>query len=81
MSDYVFVPDPDAVEINESFRDDQENNPKSNSDWPLFDQTRSQDIKLLKAFNVGTIIDFMVEKKKVKFGLKYVQIEGKFLPN
>lgn len=70
--DYVFVPDPDVVEINESFRDDQENNPKSNSDWPLFDQTRSQDIKLLKAFNVGTIIDFMVEKKKVKFGLKYV---------
>lgn len=81
MSDYVFVPDPDAVEINESFRDDQENNPKSNSDWPLFDQTRSQDIKLLKAFNVGTIIDFMVEKKKVKFGLKYVRIERKFLPN
>lgn len=72
MSDYVFVPDPDVVEINESFRDDQENNPKSNSDWPLFDQTRSQDIKLLRAFNVGTIIDFMVEKKKVKFGLKYV---------
>lgn len=72
MSDYVFVPDPDVVEINESFRDDQENNSKSNSDWPLFDQTRSQDIKLLRAFNVGTIIDFMVEKKKVKFGLKYV---------
>lgn len=74
MSDYVIVPDADAVEINENFRDDQENNPKSNSDWPLLDQIRSQDIKLLRAFNVGTIIDFMVEKKKVKFGLKYVCI-------
>lgn len=45
-------------------------NKSSNSEWPLFDQIRSQDIKLLKTLNVGTIVDFMVEKKKVKFGLK-----------
>jgi myotubularin-related protein 14 len=40
------------------------------SDWQLFDKVRHQDIKLLKTLNVGTIIDFMVEKKKVKFGMK-----------
>lgn len=39
-------------------------------DWQLFDRVRSQDIRLLKTLNVGTIIDFMVEKKKVKFGMK-----------
>lgn len=42
----------------------------SQSDWQLFDRVRSQDIKLLKTFNVGTIVDFMVENKKVKFGVK-----------
>lgn len=40
------------------------------SDWQLFDKVRNHDIKLLKTLNVGTIIDFMVEKKKVKFGMK-----------
>lgn len=40
------------------------------SDWQLFDKVRSQDIKLLKKLNIGTIFDFMVEKKKVKFGLQ-----------
>lgn len=61
----------DAIEVNESFTDDQDiDGNKSNSDWPLFDHVRSQDIRLLKTLNVGTIVDFMVEKKKVKFGLK-----------
>ncbi|CAH1153683.1 unnamed protein product [Phaedon cochleariae] len=41
----------------------------SQSDWQLFDKVRSQDIKLLKKLNVGTIVDLMVEKKKVKFGM------------
>lgn len=41
-----------------------------NSEWQLFDRVRSQDIKLLKTLNIGTIVDFMVEKKKVKFGMK-----------
>lgn len=40
------------------------------SDWQLFDKVRRQDIMLLKKLNVGTIIDLMVEKKKVKFGVK-----------
>lgn len=44
--------------------------PAPQSDWQLFDRVRNQDIKLLKTLNVGTIIDFMVEKKKVKFGVK-----------
>lgn len=65
--------DTDAIEVEESFTDtsitDLESK-TSNSDWPLFDQIRSQDIKLLRTLNVGTIVDFMVEKKKVKFGLK-----------
>jgi myotubularin-related protein 14 len=43
---------------------------EKNSEWQLFDRVRSQDIKLLKTLNVGTIVDLMVEKKKVKFGLK-----------
>ncbi|KAF5281184.1 hypothetical protein FQA39_LY17855 [Lamprigera yunnana] len=47
----------------------------SQSDWQLFDRVRSQDIKLLKTFNVGTIIDFMVEKKKVKFGMNVTSSE------
>lgn len=62
----------DAIEVNESFTDEPEDGIKSNSDWPLFDHVRSQDIRLLKTLNVGTIVDFMVEKKKVKFGLKWV---------
>lgn len=44
--------------------------PPPQSDWQLFDRVRNQDIKLLKTLNVGTIVDFMVEKKKVKFGMK-----------
>lgn len=40
------------------------------SDWQLFDKVRNQDIKLLQSLKVGNIIDFMVEKKKVKFGVK-----------
>lgn len=44
--------------------------PETQSDWQLFDRVRSQDIRLLKAFQVQTIVDLMVEKKKVKFGVK-----------
>lgn len=67
---FPFSDSDDAIEVNESFTDDQEDANKPNSDWPLFDHVRSQDIRLLKTLNVGTIVDFMVEKKKVKFGLK-----------
>lgn len=35
----------------------------------LKNTVRNNDIELLKALNVGTIVDFMVEKKKVKYGM------------
>lgn len=64
--------DMDAFEVEESFTDESCARDLENkiTNWPLFDQLRHSDIKLLKALNVGTIVDFMVEKKKVKFGLK-----------
>lgn len=40
------------------------------SDWQLYNRVRGQDIQLLKTLNVGYICDLMVEKKKVKFGMK-----------
>lgn len=68
---FVFADGDDAIEVNESFTDEPDTDGnKPNSEWPLFDHVRSQDIRLLKTLNVGTIVDFMVEKKKVKFGLK-----------
>lgn len=35
----------------------------------LKNKVRNHDIELLKTLNVGTIVDFMVEKKKVKYGM------------
>jgi len=37
----------------------------------MFDRVRGQDINILKMFGVKYIVDLMVEKKKVKFGMKY----------
>lgn len=45
------------------------------SEWQLFDRVRNQDIKLLKALNIGVIVDFMVEKKKVKFMMNVTSSE------
>lgn len=64
--------DEEAYEAQEenSMTDDSFSNAekeKNNSEWQLFDRVRSQDIKLLKTFNIGTIVDLMLEKKKVKF--------------
>jgi myotubularin-related protein 14 len=60
--------DEDAYEAQESSLNEETfSEEKSNSEWQLFDRVRNQDIKLLKTFNVQTIVDFMVEKKKVKF--------------
>lgn len=70
---FISILETDAIEVQESYTEESSQdfeNKSTNSDWPLFDQIRSQDIKLLKTLNVGTIVDFMVEKKKVKFGLK-----------
>ncbi|CAG0884097.1 unnamed protein product [Darwinula stevensoni] len=43
--------------------------PQTQTEWQLFDKVRSHDIRLLKTLSVGTIVDLMLEKKKVKFGL------------
>jgi len=48
---------------------------KGSSEWQLFDRVRNQDIKLLKTLNIGTIVDFMVEKKKVKFMMNVTSSE------
>ena len=39
-------------------------------DMQMFDRVRGQDINILRGFSVKYIVDLMVEKKKVKFGLK-----------
>jgi hypothetical protein len=36
----------------------------------MHDRVRGQDIRLLKHFNIGFIFDLMLERKKVKFGMK-----------
>ncbi|CRL04025.1 CLUMA_CG017142, isoform B [Clunio marinus] len=48
---------------------------KGSSEWQLFDRVRNQDIKLLRTLNVGSIIDLMVEKKKVKFMMNVTSSE------
>lgn len=69
--DYLFFGSDNMVENEENPPDaPEEPAVASQSDWQLFNRVRSQDIKLLKTLNVGTIVDFMVEKKKVKFGMK-----------
>lgn len=35
----------------------------------LYERVRYYDIQLLNKFRVGTIVDLMVENKKVKFGM------------
>ena len=62
-ADYKIVSEPDPA-------DEDIVTPETQSDWQLFDRVRSQDIRLLKTFQVKTIVDLMVEKKKVKFGVK-----------
>ncbi|XP_071575724.1 phosphatidylinositol-3,5-bisphosphate 3-phosphatase MTMR14 [Temnothorax nylanderi] len=41
----------------------------------LKNKVRYHDIELLKTLNVGTIVDFMVEKKKVKYGMTVTSSE------
>lgn len=67
--DYFF-----AGDQSENNDDEDIEQPNNCNNWVLCDQVRKEDIKLLRALNVGTIVDFMVEKKKVKFGLKYVPL-------
>ncbi|XP_055595238.1 myotubularin-related protein 14 isoform X2 [Uranotaenia lowii] len=61
----------------EAYDDEQDSlsDEPDTKDWPLFGRLRRKDIRLLKALNVGTIIDFMVENKKVKFWLNVTSSE------
>ncbi|CAH3117800.1 unnamed protein product [Porites lobata] len=47
----------------------------SSGDYDLFDRIRGQDIRLLKTLRVKYICDLMVEKKKVKFGMRVTSSE------
>lgn len=67
--------DEEAYEAQETAPEDVFTTEEKQNDWQLFDRVRNQDIKLLKALNVGTIVDFMVEKKKVKFMLNVTSSE------
>ncbi|XP_059610409.1 myotubularin-related protein 14 [Phlebotomus argentipes] len=66
------IPADAVVQNNPGTKSTSETEP---SDWELCDRVRHQDIKLLKSFDVETIIDFMVEKKKVKFGVNVTSSE------
>ena len=43
----------------------------ASGEYDLFDRIRGQDIRLLKTLKVKYICDLMVEKKKVKFGMRW----------
>lgn len=59
-----------AVEAQEDFDETNEGTAEVDlTKYPLFDRLRKNDIRLLKSWNVDTIIDLMVEMKKVKFGI------------
>lgn len=64
-------PGDEAYDVQEDSSSDE----SDSKDWPLFGRLRRKDIRLLKALNVGTIIDFMVENKKVKFWMKVTSSE------
>lgn len=65
---YNLILEPEAYEAQESSLNEEVFVVEEKGrEWQLFDRVRNQDIKLLKTLNVGTIADFMVEKKKVKF--------------
>lgn len=68
-----FVDEDEAVEVGEGFgaADNVAREKNKLIDWVYIDHVRQQDKKLIKYMNVGTIVDFMVENKKVKYGFKY----------
>lgn len=69
----VSPPEP-GDEANEA-QEESSSDESDSKDWPLFGRTRRRDIRLLKALKVDTIIDFMVENKKVKFGMNVTSSE------
>lgn len=73
---YVRSPTLDEDEAQEARENPLPEDPVNEEEgtW-VFDRVRNKDIKLLKKLNIGTIIDFMVEKKKVKFMLNVTSSE------
>eukprot|EP00058_Branchiostoma_floridae_P009001 XP_002594489.1 hypothetical protein BRAFLDRAFT_87681 [Branchiostoma floridae] len=69
------IPSEDGMVSNGMSRDQAVYVPNGNSEWQLVDSIRMQDIRLLKALNIGTIVDLMVENKKVKFGMQVTSSE------
>lgn len=69
----IFVDEDEAIEVVEGFGADSATREIKSKliDWVYIDHVRQQDKKLIKYINVGTIVDFMVENKKVKYGFKY----------
>lgn len=67
--------DEEAYEAQETLGEEPFVEERGSSEWQLFDRVRNQDIKLLKTLNIGTIVDFMVEKKKVKFMMNVTSSE------
>ncbi|KAJ6642397.1 Myotubularin-related protein 14, partial [Pseudolycoriella hygida] len=66
-----------AEEASESFGtgDAAEENESKPKDWRFIDEVRQKDKQLIKYLNVGTIVDLMVENKKVKFYLNVTSSE------
>lgn len=48
---------------------------ENDNEWDLLNKSRSQDIQLLKALRVKYIFDLMLEKKKVKYGMRVTSSE------
>lgn len=72
MEIFVYLIDEEeAIEVVEGFGPDTREIKNKLTDWVYIDHVRQQDKKLIKYVNVGTIVDFMVENKKVKYGFKY----------
>ncbi|XP_037035926.1 myotubularin-related protein 14 isoform X2 [Bradysia coprophila] len=71
------IDDDEAIEVVEGFgADSAAREIKSKLiDWVYIDHVRQQDKKLIKYMNVGTIVDFMVENKKVKYGFNVTSSE------
>lgn len=71
------IDEDEAIEVVEGFEADKEIKESKNRimDWQYINQVRQQDKKLIKYMNVGTIVDFMVENKKVKYGFNVTSSE------
>lgn len=71
LKNYIVFADNFALEMEEDFSEEDNRGVQNEETFKNFiDETRANDIRLLDYLNVGVIVDLMVEKKKVKFGMK-----------